>query len=279
VLEPIVELRMLLRALERERARLRRLRRALITGAAISGCIPALGAATPLPQALGALAVIWAAFAVACLIVATEELLLVLDVRRVLAQLAPRPPRNLAPTACAPPHAVDRLFNAWSDREQRLLHELADTDSRWARHRRMRDHLFAGAVAASVLCWIDARLGVAALRWAPPLFAFCALSGASVYAWERVLAARRRRIWARWSSPSRAQLQGGYKGSDDRSRVRAFRRTMTAVVALLGVWPFVFATSPDTAPLVVAGFGALWKIMLGGLVAIILLEHYVVPRG
>jgi hypothetical protein len=81
---------MTLRALERERVRLCRVRRSLVAGAAISGCVPALAAAALLPRALNALVVVWAAFVAACLIVAAEELLLVLDVRRVRAQLAER---------------------------------------------------------------------------------------------------------------------------------------------------------------------------------------------
>jgi hypothetical protein len=76
------------RALDRERVRLRRLRRALVAGAAISGCVPALAALTPLPRALNALYLVWAAFALASLVVAAEELLLALDHRRVRAQLS-----------------------------------------------------------------------------------------------------------------------------------------------------------------------------------------------
>jgi hypothetical protein len=84
----LIEMLRMMRHFDRERMRLRRLRRALVAGAAISGCVPALAAMMPLPRALNVLAIIWAAFLFAFLVVASEELLLALDHRRVRAQLS-----------------------------------------------------------------------------------------------------------------------------------------------------------------------------------------------
>lgn len=58
---------------------------------------------------------------------------------------------------------MDRLSHPWTDREQRLAAELAEAELRLDRHRQVRDSIVAGAVLASVLCWISARFAVAIL--------------------------------------------------------------------------------------------------------------------
>ncbi len=78
----------MMRALHHERARLRRLRRGIVTVLAALGAGPALMATLPSSTAVRTLGLPWASVAVLLLLVAAEELLLVFDQHRLTAHVA-----------------------------------------------------------------------------------------------------------------------------------------------------------------------------------------------
>lgn len=89
---------------------------------------------------------------------------------------------------------MDRLFDHAAHPEDQVRTKLAALDLDLERHRRLRRILIGVASLASLLCWAHTRFAIAPLVFAPPLFAFFALSGASVWLWERRIGRRRRRV-------------------------------------------------------------------------------------
>ena len=101
---------------------------------------------------------------------------------------------------------MDRLFDRASHPEDQILLQLAEIELDLERHRRMRRLLLGGAAVASLLCWAYTRFGLAALVFAPSLFAFFALTAASLWFWERRLGSSRRRTLARLSAQTQRSL-------------------------------------------------------------------------
>jgi hypothetical protein len=105
---------------------------------------------------------------------------------------------------------VDRLFDPspLPPPADPLVAQLAAIDLQLEAHRRVRRRLSGGAILASVLSWAHARLAIAPLVCALPLFGFFALSAASLYFHERRLVRRRQRLVAGSSAQVRRQIGG-----------------------------------------------------------------------
>jgi hypothetical protein len=167
---------------------------------------------------------------------------------------------------------VDRLFDTLRDRDEQLLAQLADVELDLERHRRVRCAFVGAAAAASVACWIAARFVVVSLGWAPPLFAFCVLAAASLFAWECRFARRRRRLLARLPVAVRQPL--ARKGPASRAeRVGHVRELATSGVALLGVSPFLLAIAPRPWPLALVVLTVVWKGLVCARLALAMQER------